>query len=65
MSLKREGNSRFVVGKGTMKEIEIRSRQSKICLFFYVYTIMFTKSLKQNGEREIMALDSILKMILP
>ena len=45
--------------------MKIRSRRSKICLLFCVYTIMFTKSLKQKGEREIMASDSILKMILP
>lgn len=32
---------------------------------FFVYTIMFTKSLKQIGEREIMDSDSILKMSLP
>lgn len=62
MSSKREGNS---FGKGTIKENKIRSRRSKIRLLFCVYTIMFTKSLKQNGEREIMALDSILKVILP
>lgn len=36
MSSKRERNSRFVVDKGTIKEIEIRSRRSKICLFFRV-----------------------------
>jgi hypothetical protein len=29
------------------------------------YQIFFHKPLKQNGEREIMALDSILKVILP
>ena len=39
MSSKREGNSRFVVGKGTIKEIEIRSRQSKIGLLLFCLTM--------------------------
>ena len=32
---------------------------------FCFHTIIFTKSLKQNGEHEIMDSDRILKMILP
>ena len=34
-------------------------------LAFCFHTIIFTKSLKQIGEHEIMASDCILKMILP
>lgn len=34
MSSKREGNSRFVVGKGTIKEIEIRAGKVKFACFF-------------------------------
>ena len=39
MSSKREGNSRFLVGKGTIKEMEIRSRRSKICLLLFWLTM--------------------------